>query len=637
VLVQTFSATGLGYLCTRAKFIDPSKGDMGALHFYVAWIGLPLLVFDKIAIADLAELCWRAILACNLAKIIVFIVMFFMTFTAYKSQRSSGQRLLTATIFAFFTTASNDLAIGFPVMKALYGPPMEVYLSANVFVYQSVFIPLLMVLLELGAAWRNMEEGTGSESGGIRRLLRKAGQRVVQNVVVIAALLGLVYQVLLGCHGWLASTVEISDGVGHLPPLIEDIVSLWTAPFTFLFLLINGTSLGEVTLNFWSGMLVLMKVVVCAYLTFFLGCTMLPSDKDALRNFTFFYGSIPTGGAPLVFAAIYDPACVGIIASATFYCLLLAGPVELMTALFLHRGGLVMTEVQEVQQSMATASVAACGVLLLLLLLTRRQAAAPSWVIACYAAAVFLYDSVTVLMRRMDGACDHFLWRKLYGMLQMVCCLLVLYMQTRLCLGQRTQQQHLLIVVAISLALALALPYFNTLDDLCKGDPSDVPVLGLSLLLACNLAILFVSCGLTAHAVVLKRRERSQLVCPEGCVGLTDLTESPARSSVSEAWSPGRRSADAGGCVAVAFTTLQAVRLLMEVLNLLIKLVGNMRSDLMGFTPMFMLVNVLEHGQGVLLLLVTLFTSELLTSLQARIRSCGLRPSSLELPDSTCA
>ena len=56
----------------------------------------------------------------------------------YLPRRTLGDRILTASVFASFAMASNDFAIGFPVVDALYGathpppsPPLPVRIARH--------------------------------------------------------------------------------------------------------------------------------------------------------------------------------------------------------------------------------------------------------------------------------------------------------------------------------------------------------------------------------------------------------------------------------------------------------------------------------------------------------------------------
>merc|ERR1712110_345607 len=101
----------------------------------------------------------------------------------------------------------------------------------------------------------------------------------------------------------------------------------------------NGTVLRSASINFWSSSLVLMKGIVCAYLSYALAFSLLDSKMTGFSRYTdfsFFYGSIPAGGAPLIIAAEVDPEVAPLVASASLLCLILAGPVEIVTASFLH-------------------------------------------------------------------------------------------------------------------------------------------------------------------------------------------------------------------------------------------------------------------------------------------------------------
>ncbi|CAE7246193.1 unnamed protein product, partial [Symbiodinium sp. KB8] len=148
-------------------------------------MAFPLLIFNTIATAELGSLDLGVIGACSLAKAttvvngcsccylplhtfryppsIVIIVLIFklmsivaianivmiiciavlvlgitwlLTYCAFRPERSHGQRILTSSVFAFFAIASDDFAIGFPVIDALYGKVlnMGIYIAGNALV-----------------------------------------------------------------------------------------------------------------------------------------------------------------------------------------------------------------------------------------------------------------------------------------------------------------------------------------------------------------------------------------------------------------------------------------------------------------------------------------------------------------------
>merc|ERR1712224_179716 len=80
--------------------------------------------------------------------------------------RSQGQRILTAAVFGFFTVASNDFAIGFPVIVALYGEDSNttIYIAANALISAIFFQPLTMTLLEVGKSIKAREEASSDST-----------------------------------------------------------------------------------------------------------------------------------------------------------------------------------------------------------------------------------------------------------------------------------------------------------------------------------------------------------------------------------------------------------------------------------------------------------------------------------------
>merc|ERR1740121_2828743 len=111
-------------------------------------------------------------------------------------------------------------------------------------------------------------------------------------------LLALLYQAFLS-----ESLSLLEDRSGYrFPHPLSDLVDLVTQPFGMCALFLTGTSLQTPRISLLSAFLVAMKVVVCAYATFFFAGLLVGADQGpvvagVLRNFSFLYGMIPTSSA----------------------------------------------------------------------------------------------------------------------------------------------------------------------------------------------------------------------------------------------------------------------------------------------------------------------------------------------------
>lgn len=390
VLIKIFSAIILGYVCMRTRCIVPGDGDTKGLKFFVGNIAFPLLVFRTVATAKLGSIDFGVLAACSLAKVVIYWGTWIVIFWCYRSARGRGQRFLTATVFAFFTVASDDFATGFPVVNALYGSSMVVYIAANALVTALVMVPQTLVLFEIGKGLRKRDDdqrqaeaSQGSASGiSVLSIL----WNILSSPMIFLTCAGLAFQVCLG--SWL---VTDESGKVTLPEPLASIIDLWTGPFAMLALFSTGLSLTSASIHLWPMILVLLKLMVCGYLSYVLGLAFVYQEpKRQLQDFTFFYGSIPTSSAPLIFAAAFDPSSVELIASAVLFGFVLAGPNMFITALFLAQDKEdMMTVLNRVQGTAGTCSFVCAGLVVVFITATRRNWAWSGGLLALYASIEF--------------------------------------------------------------------------------------------------------------------------------------------------------------------------------------------------------------------------------------------------------
>jgi len=491
-LFITFFAVFMGFACVRLGLVVPPRGDMRALGFFVGQIAFPLLVFRTVATARFGEVNMMVILACTFGKLAVLALTFAMAFVAYKTKRSYGQRWLTASIFSFFVTASNDFAIGMPVVEALYaGQHMMAYIAANALVNSAVLTPIAMVLLAIGSNLQRSEVVDKSASGrslpqpSTPTVVLAVLREILLNPVIVMTIAGFVFQFGLG----FTFTRDSAGDLKFFSPL-QELVDLITQPFGMCALFLTGTSLRTPRFQFWPVLLVVMKVVLCAWASYAFALALLPSlaqeVEERLTGFSFLYGMIPTSSAPLVFALQFDPSATELVATAILFGLVLAGPMMFGSAVVLQGVRdfpklLVWVELQ-------TAVVALCGGLLLLvaLLVLRGR-----WGYACPVRVVVVgvivvtiaHELITLLMNPAVSPepCrvyneDPFASRYgfMLGMLQTACRVLILALTAMALfdLGPRAKSPLLgLGICATAVAVGVVLAFFtvpHTIAEMCE-------------------------------------------------------------------------------------------------------------------------------------------------------------------------
>lgn len=134
------------YVAGRLNVISATEGK--GLNTFVGTFALPSLIFMSMATLDLSAVNWKFLLAILLAKAAIFIAVLVITLLVTKPIDMSKSGLL-----AIFCTQSNDFALGFPIVAALYGQshpqyPSYLYLMAPISLV--ILNPIAFLFMELG-------------------------------------------------------------------------------------------------------------------------------------------------------------------------------------------------------------------------------------------------------------------------------------------------------------------------------------------------------------------------------------------------------------------------------------------------------------------------------------------------------
>lgn len=134
------------YVAGRLNIISATESK--GLNTFVGTFALPSLIFISMATLDLSSVNWHFLLAILLAKTIVFITVLVITLLVTKPIDLSKSGLL-----AIFCTQSNDFALGYPIVAALYSKshpdyPSYLYLTAPISLV--ILNPIAFLFMELG-------------------------------------------------------------------------------------------------------------------------------------------------------------------------------------------------------------------------------------------------------------------------------------------------------------------------------------------------------------------------------------------------------------------------------------------------------------------------------------------------------
>ena len=230
-----------------------------------------------------------------------------------------------AGIFAIFTTQSNDFALGYPILLAIYGQsnpefPMYLYLMA----------PISLVILN-PIGFICMEAGSASNRGApVRRVCINVAKGIATDPIIGMTIAGIVGNFAFG---------------GSPPPLVSQFLTTMGSAFSASALFLLGVQIvgnrdaakreescvGALLVPF---ILVTLKSValpiVAREITSHISSA--PENKtEQLANFAFLYGTFPVAPSVFVFANRYDVA-PDMVANSMVFSTAIAAPIMFISA-----------------------------------------------------------------------------------------------------------------------------------------------------------------------------------------------------------------------------------------------------------------------------------------------------------------
>eukprot|EP00937_MAST-01D_sp_MAST-1D-sp2_P002656 g2656.t1 len=324
-LAQIFSVIGVGYVVLSTGFLsESSKAGIGQL---VGRLALPAALFRAIATAKLDGLVFSVLAAQVVSKLVLLVIT---VGVGLALDRSAG-RWKTAGIFGLFVVNSNDLALGVPMMTALY-PELVVYIFVFALLNNVIQLPLTFAMLEVGVAQERQQqqakaqggdEGEGGK-GGQGGIALKVVRNLATNPVIAMAFLGLVYNFAFG---------------NSLPYTVDQALRILANAFGCGALVLTGmSSVGKLGAATGKGAAIpifltvaksVLLPIIVRYVGLAFGVQGEPGGAD-LQSMLFLYGAIPTAAGTVVFALAYD-ALPAQISSSSVINLVLAAPLMFLS------------------------------------------------------------------------------------------------------------------------------------------------------------------------------------------------------------------------------------------------------------------------------------------------------------------
>ncbi|XP_061186122.1 lysosomal cholesterol signaling protein-like isoform X2 [Saccostrea echinata] len=326
-IVQCFVIILSGYIAARLNCITAVQGK--GIGTFVSKFCLPALLFKNMCILNFADVNWIFLLCILIAKSVIFFLVMILCLLI-KRPRNYG----IAGLFAIFATQSNDFALGFPLLQALYEDSHPEYLK---YIYliapiSVVFLnPIGFILLEIQQhKERELEKSTHEIKGQGSCMPLSIGLHVIKGVITNP----IVFMTFIGIIGNFVFQ-------RNLPDFLSDILDVFGNAYAASALFYLGLGMvGKVTGQISLAMVVPLLLIGAKGLLMPLVTWMVVGGIERISDvsnstsdamFGFLYGTFPTAPSVFLYASHYatgmDTVAFGMVAG-TF----LAAPLMFVSA-----------------------------------------------------------------------------------------------------------------------------------------------------------------------------------------------------------------------------------------------------------------------------------------------------------------
>ncbi|XP_056902638.1 integral membrane protein GPR155 isoform X1 [Takifugu flavidus] len=294
-LLECFGIILCGYIAGRADVITESQAK--GLGNFVSKFALPALLFKNMVLLDFGDVIWAFLWSVLVAKVAVFVLVCVLTLMV----ASPDSRYSKAGLYAIFATQSNDFALGYPIVDALYRSTYPEYLQ-----YIYLVAPVsLMLLNPIGFALCEVQKWRQSGHSQHRTLgiMGVVILQVLKNPVVFMVMIGILGHFALG-QQIPAVLSEFIDGLAN---------SFGGAALFYLGLTMVG-QLRKLTRDTGVALILLITAkllvmpLVCKDMVDILdvGVNSTSANHTSLSNFAFLYGVFPTAPSVAIYAGHYN-------------------------------------------------------------------------------------------------------------------------------------------------------------------------------------------------------------------------------------------------------------------------------------------------------------------------------------------
>ncbi|XP_026789244.3 integral membrane protein GPR155 isoform X3 [Pangasianodon hypophthalmus] len=349
-LLECFGIILCGYVAGRSEII--SVGQARSLGSFVSCFALPALLFRNMVQLQFSDVVWSFLWSVLIAKVCVFLLVCVLTLLVAGPEGRFGK----AGLFAIFATQSNDFALGYPIVDALYRsshPDYTQYLYLVAPVSLMLLNPVGFALCEL-QRWRQSPDHNHSKLHIVSTVLL----RVVMNPIVFMVLIGIVSHFLFG---------------GRVPLLLGEFVdgladSFGGAALFYLGLTMVGQmgrvtrSTGVTLILLLTAKLLLMPLICKDMLELLDAGNSSSVNHTSLSDYAFLYGIFPTAPSVAIYASQYNMQ-LEVVTSGMVISTLLSAPIMYLSAWLLSIPWMeathLISELQDVSFNISIISIIA--------------------------------------------------------------------------------------------------------------------------------------------------------------------------------------------------------------------------------------------------------------------------------------
>ncbi|XP_022054586.1 integral membrane protein GPR155 [Acanthochromis polyacanthus] len=318
-LLECFGIILCGYIAGRANIITSTQAK--GLGNFVSKFALPALLFKNMVLLDFGNVIWPFLWSILIAKVSVFFIVCVLTLIV----ASPESRYSKAGLFSIFATQSNDFALGYPIVEALYKSTYPEYLQ-----YIYLVAPVsLMFLNPVGFGFCEVQKwkDQGNNQQSKLRVVGHVLLQVLKNPIVFMVVIGII------AHFALNQTVpafmaEFVDGLAN---------SFGGAALFYLGLTMVGqlrklTKSTVVTLILLLTAKLLLMPLICKDMVDLLDNSNSSAlNHSSLSDYAFLYGVFPTAPSVAIYAVYYN-AELEVVTSGMVISTFLSAPIMYVSA-----------------------------------------------------------------------------------------------------------------------------------------------------------------------------------------------------------------------------------------------------------------------------------------------------------------